>query len=184
STAPGDGIIPAGGSVPGFGVISYAANVRVLNPIPKSLLSAMPNGTSNTVLLAERYTSCNVNGDNSRRYYTYWAYVQPMPSYEMAQAGFGWPSVAELAGTQWSKSYSGGIPGSNIFAGTLTFQVAPKITDCTHVVTQTAHAGAMQVCLGDASIRSVTSGLSVTTWRIACSDPGLHGRVRGADGNN
>jgi prepilin-type N-terminal cleavage/methylation domain-containing protein len=182
-TAPSDGIIPASGSVPGFGVISYAANVRVLNPIPKSLSSSMPNGTSNTVLLAERYTSCNVNGDNSRRYYTYWAYVQPMPGDEMAMAGFGWPSVAELAGTQWSKSYSGGIPGSNIFAGNLAFQVAPKITDCTHVVTQTPHSGGMQIGLGDGSVRSVTAGLSVTTWRIACNDPALQGQVLGSDWN-
>src|SRR5262249_60467218 len=106
STAPGDGIMPSGTNAPGFAVISYAGNVRVLSPIPKSLIPAMPNGTSNTVVYAERYWNCNVNGNNNSRYYTYWAYVQPMPSYEMAQAGFCSPSVAELARTQWSQSHS------------------------------------------------------------------------------
>ena len=67
---------------------------------------------------------------------------------------------------------------------TLTFQVQPRPEDCINLVPQTAHPGAMQVGLGDASVRSVAAGLSVTTWRIACNDPALQGQVLGADWNN
>ena len=179
--APGDGIVPSTGLVPGFGVISYAANVRVLRPIPQSITGAMPNGTSNTILYVERYTTCHRAPYTNRPYQTYWAYVQPMPSDEMACAGFNWPSAQELAGTQWNGSYNGGVPGTNTLHGTLTFQVKPTLEDCINLVPQTAHTGAMQVGLGDASVRSVSGNISLRTWRIACNDPPLVGQVLGSD---
>jgi hypothetical protein len=66
---------------------------------------------------------------------------------------------------------------------TLTFQVAPKLDDCINLVPQTAHPSAMQVGLGDGSVRSVTANISVTTWRIAANDPALQGQVLGSDWN-
>jgi hypothetical protein len=182
-TAPSDGLIPSSGLVPGFGVISYAANVRVLLPIPKTLTTAMPNGTTNTILFVERYATCHRPPFTNRPYETYWAYVQPMPSDEMACAGFNWPSAAELKGTQWDGSYNGGVPGTNTLHATLTFQVAPKLDDCINLVPQTAHPSAMQVGLGDGSVRSVAGSISVTTWRIASMDPALQGQVLGSDWN-
>jgi prepilin-type N-terminal cleavage/methylation domain-containing protein len=182
-TAPPDGLIPSTGLVPGFGVISYAANVRVLLPIPKTVITAMPNGTTNTILFVERYATCHRAPFTNRPYETYWAYVQPMPSDEMACAGFNWPSAAELKGTQWDGSYNGGVPGTNTLHATLTFQVAPKLDDCINLVPQTAHQGAMQIGLGDGSVRSVAGSISVTTWRIASNDPALQGQPLGADWN-
>jgi hypothetical protein len=183
TTAPSDGLIPSTGLVPGFGVISYAANVRVLPPIPKIITAAMPNGTSNTIVYVERYTACHRAPFTNRPYETYWAYVQPMPSDEMACAGFNWPSAAELVGTRWNGSYNGGVPGTNTLHATLTFQVRPTLEDCINLVPQTAHTGAMQVGLGDASVRAVAGNISITTWRIACNDPLLVGQVLGSDWN-
>jgi prepilin-type N-terminal cleavage/methylation domain-containing protein len=180
-TAPPDGLVAGDGLVPGMGVISYAANVRVLLPIPKSITAAMQNGTSNTILYVERYTACHRAPFTNRPYQAYWAYVQPMPSDEMAYAGFNWPSAQELQGTQWDGSYNGGVPGTNTLHGTLTFQVKPSLTDCINLVPQTAHAGAMQVGLGDASVRSVSGNVSLRTWRIASNDPPLVGQVLGSD---
>jgi prepilin-type N-terminal cleavage/methylation domain-containing protein len=180
-TVPGDGLVPSNGLAPGFGVISYAANVRVLPPIPKTITAAMTNGTSNTILFVERYTACHRAPYTNRPYQTYWAYVQPMPSDEMACAGFNWPSAQELVGTQWNGSYNGGVPGTNTLHATLTFQVRPKLDDCINLVPQTAHIGGMQVGLGDASVRSVAANISVRTWRIACADPTLEGQVLGSD---
>jgi prepilin-type N-terminal cleavage/methylation domain-containing protein len=180
-TAPNGGLIPSDGLVPGFGVISYAANVRVLRPIPQSITSAMRNGTTNTVVYVERYTACHRAPFTNRPYQTYWAYVQPMPSDEMACAGFNWPSAQELRGTQWDGSYNGGVPGTNTLHGTLTFQVQPSLQDCINLVPQTAHTGGMQVGLGDGSVRSVSGSISVSTWRIVCNDPLLVGQVPGSD---
>src|SRR5438128_11907787 len=58
-TAPSDGLIPSDGLAPGLGVISYAANVRILPPIPKNIVGAMPSGTSNSIVYVERYTACH-----------------------------------------------------------------------------------------------------------------------------
>lgn len=180
-TAPPNGIIPSSGLVPGMGVISYAANVRVLTPIVQQITSAMPNGTSNTIVYVERYTACHRAPYTNRPYQTYWAYIQPMPSDEMACAGFNWPSAAELVGTQWNGSYTGGVPGTNTLHGTLTFQVHPTIDDCINLVPQTAHTGAMQVGLGDASVRSVAGNISLRTWQIAVNHPPLQGQTLGSD---
>lgn len=183
-TAPAGGLIASDGLVPGFGVISYAANVRVLLPIPKTMTAtAMLKGLSNSIVFVERYTTCHRPPFTNRPYQTYWAYMQPMPSDEMACAGFNWPSAQELIGTQWNGSYNGGVPGTNTLHATLTFQVRPTLADCTNLVPQTAHTGAMQVGLGDASVRSVSGNISIMTWRIACNDPPVQGQSLGPDWN-
>jgi prepilin-type N-terminal cleavage/methylation domain-containing protein len=52
--------LPEGGTPYASG--SYAGNVMVFNPVNmKSLASAMPDGTSNTVMLAERILYCDVS---------------------------------------------------------------------------------------------------------------------------
>jgi prepilin-type N-terminal cleavage/methylation domain-containing protein len=174
STGQVNGLIPSGGTA-GYSSISYAGNVLVFKPNPKSLTSAMPNGTSNTAIIAERYLNCNINGINTSRYWPYWGYVQPMPGACQGAAGFGWTTAYPSA------NYSGGDPQADYSAGTLTLQVAPALRDCTSAITQTPHTGAMQVGLGDGSVRPVNGSISVTTWRTACNDPAFQGKVLGSD---
>jgi prepilin-type N-terminal cleavage/methylation domain-containing protein len=185
---PSDPTVPAGGVIPstpssedqgtvGYGVATYAANIQVLTKTPKPLDAAMPNGASNTVLIAERYAGCFANGITNNEYWPYWAYVQPTPGDEQAAPGFGWPPASTLP----PGTYSGGWPGAGIYSGNLTFQVAPALLDCTNVVTQTSHAGAMQVGLGDGSVRSVEGTVGLITWRTACNDPDFIGQPLGSD---
>ena len=177
---PADATVPTGGIVPvgtaaGFGANSYAANVLVMTPTPKSLLIAMPNGTSNTAIIAERYVWCNINGNNASRYWSYWAYVQPMPGSCRAAAGFGWTTAYPPA------SYSGGDPQGDYSAGNLTFQTGPLLSECTSAVTQSPHTGAMQVGTGDGGVRSVSSTITPVTWHLVCNDPRYTGQVAGSD---
>jgi prepilin-type N-terminal cleavage/methylation domain-containing protein/prepilin-type processing-associated H-X9-DG protein len=167
-------LVPSGGTA-GYGSISYAGNVLVFTPTPKSLTSAMPNGTSNTAIIAERYLTCSINGLNKSIYWPYWGYMQPMPGACQSAAGFGWTTAYPPA------SYSGGDPQADYSAATLTIQVAPQPTDCNSAVTQTPHAGGMNVGLGDGSVRPVNGSISVATWRTACNDPAFQGRVLGTD---
>jgi prepilin-type N-terminal cleavage/methylation domain-containing protein len=176
STGAGGGLIPSGGTA-GYGSISYAGNVLVYTPSPKSLMSAMPNGTSNTVLIAERYMNCSINGLNKSFYWPYWAYVQPMPGACQSAAGFGWTTAYPPA------KYSGGNPQADYSAGNLTIQIQPALADCTSAVTQMPHPGGMQVALGDGTVRTVTGTISVATWRVACNDPAFRGQVLGPDWN-
>jgi prepilin-type N-terminal cleavage/methylation domain-containing protein len=174
ATAPGNGLIPSGGTA-NYSVNSYVGNVLVFTPTPKALLNAMPNGTSNTAMIAERYINCNINGNNNSRYWSYWAYIQASPGSCRAAAGFGWTTAYPPA------LYSGGDPQGDYSAGNLTFQVAPRLTDCTSAVTQTAHVGGMQVGIGDGSVRTVSGSISVVTWRTVCNDPRYSGQVPGSN---
>jgi prepilin-type N-terminal cleavage/methylation domain-containing protein len=139
----------------GFGVCNYVANVMVYTPTPKSLVVSMPNGTSNTSLIAERYAFCYANGgipnpatqdklgngagyvDDTKEdsyYWVHWAYLQPGQGDEQAAIGFGWLTTNAEAGP-WGDPifYSGGCPGAdfswtNSTGGvTTTIQVQPTI---------------------------------------------------------
>lgn len=118
----------------GFGVSSYAGNVLVFTPTPKSLLNSMPNGLSNTSIFAERYAFCYANGfgsgtgtlDDSHQdnyYWHHWGYIQCGGGDEQAAVGYGWLTVyRELGiyfqggcpGADYDDSYTSSITGSNI----------------------------------------------------------------------
>jgi prepilin-type processing-associated H-X9-DG protein len=127
-TAPSNGLTTNGNVVNGlkvkseanFGVTSYAANVLVFTPTPKSLLNAMPNGTSNTSIFAERYTFCYANGfgsgqgtlDDSHQsnyYWAHWGYIQCGGGDEQAAIGYGWLTVYRELGVY----FQGGCPGAD-----------------------------------------------------------------------
>jgi prepilin-type N-terminal cleavage/methylation domain-containing protein len=159
-----------------FGSTSYAANVMVLRPIrPQSILNAMPDGTTNTVMIAERYMNCALNDpfvNQSLDFYDSpaWSYLWPMSGSATGTPGFGWYTANLTANwrvsggfqTDFCKNPAIGAVGTGI-----TFQTAPMITNCDATVTQTAHT-AMVVGLGDGSVRSVSPSISLTTWVQAC----------------
>jgi prepilin-type N-terminal cleavage/methylation domain-containing protein len=178
-TVPGDGLIPAGvnSGIINWAVSSYADNVLVFTPTPKSLVSAMPNGTSNTVMLAERYAECTaINTNKGSSYYVYWAYIQASPYDEQAASGFGWTTAAPPP-----YKFSGGDPGTDLSFGNVIFQVRPTVASCQNLTCQTGHSGGMQVGIGDGSVRTVSPSISVQTWRTACNDPAYAGKVLGSD---
>ena len=81
-----------------------------LHPDPGSLITAMPNGTSNTSIFAERYSFCYANGfgsgdgtlDDSHQdnyYWLDWGYIQCGSGSEQQAVGYGWLTVyAETGG--------------------------------------------------------------------------------------
>jgi prepilin-type N-terminal cleavage/methylation domain-containing protein len=178
-TVPGNGLIPSGvnSGIVDWQVICYAGNVLVFSPDPKSLVNSMPNGTSNTVVIAERYAECTaINSNAGSKYYTFWAYIQASPYDEQAAAGFGWTTAAPPP-----YRFSGGNPGTDLSFGNVTFQVQPSPANCQNLTCQTSHNGGMQVGLGDGSARTVSGSISVATWRTACNDPAFQGKVLGPD---
>jgi prepilin-type N-terminal cleavage/methylation domain-containing protein len=104
----------------GFAVSTYAANVLVLTPSPKSLVNSMPNGLTNTSLFTERYAFCYANGfgsgvgtlDDSHQdnyYWHHWGYIQCGGGDEQAAVGYGWLTVYQELGTY----FQGGCPGAD-----------------------------------------------------------------------
>jgi hypothetical protein len=152
---------------------SYAGNVTVFNPIAtEQLNAAMPDGTSNTVMVAERLLVCNTSGlDYSSTGQTYtgpaWAWIYPDHGDGSLWAAFGWKTA--------NVSDSGSIADlrtdfiDTAVSPLLTFQVGTTPSVCDIKVTQSAHASVMMVLLGDGSVRSVRPGISATTWIRACT---------------
>jgi prepilin-type N-terminal cleavage/methylation domain-containing protein len=160
--APNDPSVPAGGlnPQPDYGwapapwaVGSYGFNYQVFgirggNPYDGSQwngqakIQNLQDGSSNTILFAEKLAVCNTSGG------TMWAHYGTgggNGAYAPAFGAVGGPSVM--------------------------FQVQPTQTTCDWKTATAFGAGGCLVGLGDGSVRNASSGISVTTWSYAV-DPG------------
>jgi prepilin-type N-terminal cleavage/methylation domain-containing protein len=155
---------------------SYASNAQVFatvdvngNIISPSLWegsaripASFPDGTSNTILFAEKYGVCgryqNSGGNPAGSGGTVWNWW----STDSAAPAFA--------------AWGGGSVGP---ASKFQVQPSPYQTNCNPYLTATAHTGGMQVCLGDASVRTLNPGLSSATWWYACTPAG--GETLGSD---
>jgi prepilin-type N-terminal cleavage/methylation domain-containing protein len=167
-----DGVVTVKGI--SWGASSYAANSQVAAPIPhdpqgKRCLLAITDGTSNTILYAEKYALCTstslaLDGGNL------WAYC--------ATAVFNLPPPMAPPYKLYHPAFGGGPyaigPGSR-------FQVQPSpfLGNCDPTRASTAHPGGMSVCLADASVRTLSSSMSGLTWWAAVTPSG--GEVLGPD---
>ena len=170
-----------------YGSTSYSGNVMVLNPFnPQPLLNGMPDGTSNTVLVAERYMNCAltdayVNQTNDFYDSPAWSFIWPMSGSNTSVPGFGWYTANLTANWHVSGGYQTDFcknPAIGAVGTGITFQSAPSITNCDAAVTQTGHA-AMVVGVGDGSVRAISTSISLTTWVQACMP--ADGNVLGSD---
>ena len=171
SVGPG-GIVTVNGI--SWGASSYAVNSQVSAPIPhnpqgKRRITDIVDGTSNTILYAEKYARCTstslaLDGGNL------WAYC--------ASAVFDLPPPMEPPYKRYHSSFGGGPyatgPGS-------IFQVQPTpfLGNCDPTRAATAHAGGMLVGLADGSVRTLAPSMSGTTWWAAVTPAG--GEVLGSD---
>jgi type II secretory pathway pseudopilin PulG len=157
----------------GFGSSNYAANVMVFDPRKRrSLITSMADGTSNTVITAERFRNCSPDPANGGG---------------CTLPGWAWNTIAN-GGDCWSSPtfgaaqagiYQMNCNGAQTNYGGVAFQAGPSIQACNWYVTQGPHAGSMMVAIGDGSVRGVSSGVSLTTWANACNPS--DGQVLGAD---
>ncbi|HEX5271116.1 MAG TPA: DUF1559 domain-containing protein, partial [Gemmataceae bacterium] len=121
------------------------ANFQVLGYQGASRMPAsFPDGTSNTILFAERYAVCVSNALALQRacLWDWWELPGVVPGHDY------YPSFAEATSN-----------GDNLGAGSL-FQVRPAQGNCDASRASTAHAGGIQVTLADASVRTLSGGMS------------------------
>jgi prepilin-type N-terminal cleavage/methylation domain-containing protein len=134
------------GRVPGpFGQIlattSYAANLQVFgnhqwNTGLVRLENGFPDGTSNTVLYAERQARCNETSIN---------WLGDTPDATSPVFGFRDP-------------FTGGYDP-------LQPQVRPRPDQCNPQTVQSHHLGTLLVGMGDGSVRSLRADIPLTMWR-------------------
>jgi prepilin-type N-terminal cleavage/methylation domain-containing protein len=179
----------------GYATTSYAVNWGPTQWGTLNLVTGMPDGTSNTVLFAERYQDC------------LWVPKTPCPNLpgKATTAGNsetinGWAMYSLRSDDLVLEFYtdspvfnspkgSGKTPGGmpwrqanyNSPASdptyltvyppepTMPIQDVPPIACCDFRIMQTPHTGALMVALGDGSVRGVSTGISWTTWTRACN---------------
>jgi hypothetical protein len=138
----------------------------------------MPDGASNTVMIAERIMLCDVSVP---LYYSAagthfigpgWAWIYPDHGDGGQWLAFGWRTAA-VSGSATVVDLR-----TDFANGQVPFQVNVTAVSCDIFVTQSAHA-AMQVALGDGSVRSCAGDMSRNTWVRACTPD--DGREPGPD---
>jgi prepilin-type N-terminal cleavage/methylation domain-containing protein len=203
---PSDSSNPSGQqfhSAGSYASTNYAGNVMVFEPRGQgSIVTSMPNGTSNTVMVAERIQNCDVSialGYSSGGQVVIgpawgWQYPDHGDGAQWAAFGWwtdGWESIN--SGTQpgqpagsclrtdyydWSALYQPPVPTAD---PNHLFDVNATITNCNIFVTNSPHA-VMNVLLGDGSVRTVSQGISKATWLAVCIPNS--GKVPGNDWSN
>jgi prepilin-type N-terminal cleavage/methylation domain-containing protein len=168
---PGDGIggpvrfyqgTASATSVPVAGLTSYAANAQVFgecNAVTGALVTWMaknriptniPDGTSNTIMFAEKYARCGnfADGGEGGNPSMYWGFDAAQPAFAInwTATSVGQFSVFQSQPWPWN-------PGSG--------------SGCDPHKTASGHSGNMVVCMSDGSVRNVSSNVSGTSWWAA-----------------
>jgi prepilin-type N-terminal cleavage/methylation domain-containing protein len=107
--------------------------------------TSFPDGTSNTLAVAERYARCGPNGG------TLWGF---------GELNNGYPEWSPLFASWRSRG-----PISK-------FQTAPTQAQCDPARAQTPHVSGMLVALVDGSARTLSPGMDPATWWAACTPAG------------
>jgi prepilin-type N-terminal cleavage/methylation domain-containing protein len=177
----------------GYASTNYAGNVMVFEPRRQgSITQRMPHGLSNTVMVGERIQQCDVSfalGYSSSGQAIIgptWGWQYPDHGDGAQWAAFGWwtsgwesingtgvantppgtPSGACLRTDyyDWSANYVPPNPAAN---PNYLFDVNATEHNCNIFVLNSPH-GALQVLLGDGSVRSVNQNISKATWLAVC----------------
>jgi prepilin-type N-terminal cleavage/methylation domain-containing protein/prepilin-type processing-associated H-X9-DG protein len=138
------------------GNASYAANFYVFGnptatPMPSPVAAnripgSIPDGTSNTILIGERYASC---GSSRHNIWDHW------DRYDEDSPGFAMTGLIDFG------------QGDQLTGPASKFQTRPTQAQCNWKLAQTSHSNGMNVCLADGSVRAISSGINANTWWLA-----------------
>lgn len=118
---------------------------------------SFPDGTSKTILFAERYPNCGKTGKSFDTPYV------PNHANLWADANGAFrPSFCINSEDQY--------PSTIGYQPCAMFQETPHpYNTCNNAVAQTPHPGTMNVAMADGSVSSLSTAMNVTNWQLACN---------------
>src|SRR5262245_14279315 len=157
-----------------FGASSYAPNALVISEKPgpgpqgRTPFAAITDGTSNTILLAEKYARCSNTfmAPAFREGGAAWAYGAPpiftwlQPPMTPSRNGFGAVFAVRVFAAM-------GAPDAIGEGSRFLVQPTPFLGNCDPTRASTAHASGIQVGLADGSVRTLAPTMSGGTWWAA-----------------
>jgi hypothetical protein len=168
-------VAPHGGNDWGDGDASYAANYKIFGgdddhawDAKATLAASFPDGTSNTIMWAEKYARCDGLGEGGC--YWYRGIYQGT-----GNVGPGTGSPDSFPGDHFSCVFGGGVGLDTAWTqgAASRFLVRPLYPlngtadtppgQCYKTVASTSHQS-MQAALADGSVRSISDRISATTW--------------------
>jgi prepilin-type N-terminal cleavage/methylation domain-containing protein len=162
------------------GALSYAANNMVFNGPPTPYgpgagqqavanwnaqsvdsFRTIRDGTSNTIFFAERYSSCNTQGNNLFMQHTWNFYEDSQTDTQLNNRGGAsdWVVGYDNPANGWDATdgkHPGHLP-----------QWQPADAQCICYYLQAYSAGGLQVGLADGSVRMIAPNISLLTWALA-----------------
>jgi prepilin-type N-terminal cleavage/methylation domain-containing protein len=161
--------------------VSYLANDSVFGQTYK--LQTIPDGTSQTMFIAEGYRYCNgytntATAYNSSYRLNYLSYYYAF-SYS-SNSSYNWTGSywKGQSGLYQSETFSESVIPLFTAVGGQTFQVHPSPTLCNGALPN-SFSTAAQLAMGDGSVHSVSGSISPATWAAAMTPAG--GEVLGND---
>jgi prepilin-type N-terminal cleavage/methylation domain-containing protein len=186
-----DGVVSVDGN--SFGASCYGPNALVagqnnfattpitpISPQGRTRITEVTDGTSNTILHAEKYARCT-NTTMAPPFQdggTAWAYCTA-PAFPWLPPPMAPPSKAFQLGFALTAQAKNGAPNAIGPGSKFQVQPTPFLGNCDPTRAATAHPGGIQVGLVDGSVRSLAPGVSPTTWWSAVTPSG--NEVLGSD---
>jgi prepilin-type N-terminal cleavage/methylation domain-containing protein len=188
---PSDPSVGPGGTVlingKTFGASSYAPNGLISgngpptpSPQGRTRMLAITDGTSNTILHAEKYARCSnttmppmfQDGGTAWAYCTTVVFPWQPPPMDLPPRAFG-PGFAIAAFAKL------GAPDAVGLGSKFQVQPTPYLGNCDPTRASTPHSSGIVVGLADGSVRTLAPSISGTTWWAAVTPSG--GEVLGPD---
>jgi len=189
-----------------IGFTSYASNTQVFSNTDSTgwmnahsdwdgkpkVGSSFPDGTSQTIMIAEKYARCgtinsdfsanitaNPNGDISANMWSWWQIQQAsqpifaatMPHVDNPGGNPMQPVGAASIFTnpsQWQVTSSQGFAG----AAAAKLGIVTSPTGCDFYRPSSAHTGVMNAGFADGSVHSLSAGMSPNVWWALCTKNG------------
>ncbi len=148
----------------GFQLTVYDPDGYPSTPAPAALAkvgSTFTDGTSNTILFGEKFSACQ------------WSKGGPTPTVGDQNGGSLWAWDGDTA------QYAPAIAMESPWNDGTRFPLNPTSTQCNTAYASTGHTGGMVVAMADASVRTISTSVSATTFQAAMTPTG--GEILGSD---